>query len=164
MIENIPLYGLLRSVLKWIPPFLIRRFYPADRLAQLIYLDLQPRYEAVRIDLGSAATARVVLQLINLSPFPVQIDRASFRLMFAGATISMAFLERKALAIGEPTSLYLEAAVPDGFANQMARIWKGQTAWLEGHIDFNCSVREFAKPVRTLSQIPVAVINEGARA
>lgn len=163
MVESVPIYGIFRSLIRWLPPFFLRRYYSSDRLGKLIYLDLQPRHEAALINLGEAAQLRIALHLINLSPFSVQVDRGSFRFVYAGATVKLSYLNRVQVEPGATVALYLEEAVSDGHANQIARNWEGNQAWLEGSVEFNCGVRSFAKDIGNLSGIRVVVINAVTR-
>jgi hypothetical protein len=162
-IEGIPIYGVLRTLVRRLPRFYLRRRYPVERLAKLIYLDFQPRCESALINLGEAASVRLILQLINLSPFPVEIDRASFRFHYAGGTANLSSLNRTKVDPGAATSLYLETELADGHANHMRRNWQGNQAWLDGNVEFNCSVHPFAKKITSLTDIQLTVLNATAR-
>ena len=162
-IEGIPIYGILRTLVRWLPGLFLRRRYPAARLAKLIYLDFQPRCESALLNLGEAASIRLTLQLINLTPFTVELDRASFQFSFAGGTANLSSLNRTRVEPGSVTSVYLEAEVADGHANQMARNRQGNQAWLSGNVEFNCKVRPFAKNIGTLTEIQLTVLNAAAR-
>lgn len=162
-VENIPIYGLARLIFQWLPSFLLRRHYSADRLAKLIYVDFLPRCESARVNLGEVADVQISLQLINLSPFVVEIDRCSFELMCAGSTLYLSDLTRRTVAPGATINLYLKQSISDGQANQMTRTGTGGSAWLQGNLEFNCDVRQFAKNIGNLSNVQVTAINGNAR-
>jgi hypothetical protein len=161
-IENIPIQGIWR-LLRWLPGFLLRRYFTRERLAQLIYVDVRPRHDSAVVDLGQTASFTLYLQTINLSPFSVELDRASFRFWFGGATLDASILKKQIISPGEIATLYLSGAIPDGHANQMARLHKGNPVALDGNIEFNCTVRSFAKTVGHLDGINPKVYNAHAR-
>lgn len=162
-VENIPIYGLARLLFRWLPTFFLRRHYSADRLAKLIYLDFLPRCESARVNLGEVADIQISLQLINLSPFVVEVDRCSFELMYGGATLGLSDLTRRTVVPGATINLYLRQSITDGQANQMARNGSSSQAWLQGNLEFNCDIRQFAKNIGNLPNVQVTAINANGR-
>lgn len=150
VLDAFPIYGVLKTLVGWLPNFYLKWRYPATRLAGLIYLDVQPRCEAVHLDLGKEATLRLALQIINLSPVAVEIDRASLKFQYAGGGASLDSLKREKLASGQIGMIYLEGQIADGHDNHMARNWQGNPAWLSGTVEFNCAVRHFGKSVNLM--------------
>lgn len=163
VLGNITIYSVLRPLLRWLPSFLLRRYYSADGLAKLVYLDFQPRHESAWIDLGEASSVRLTLQLINLSPFVLEIDRAGFQFTCGSTSLNLLYLERKKIEPGEIINLLLQDNVPDGQANQISRNWKGNPTWLVGNIEFNCAIRNFQKNVSSLSNVQLTLVNENVR-
>lgn len=162
-IEGIPIYKMLGMALRWLPSFLVRRHYSPERLAKLIYCDFQPRCESAWINLGEAASVRLTLQIINLSPFPVEIDKANFRFLCGGATINLPLLRRVQFEPGEQTFVIVDQAIPDGHANQVAINSANLQAWLDGNIDFNCKVHSFTKDIACLSGVQLTIANRDYR-
>lgn len=160
-IESIPIQGIWR-LLRWLPGFLLRRFFTQERLAQLIYVDIRPRHDSVVVDLSQTATFSLYLQAINLSPFSVELDRASFRFWLGGVTLNASILKKQIITPGEKATLYIGETIPDGLANQMARHIDNPVA-LDGNIEFNCSVRSFAKTVGHLDGINPKFHNANTR-
>lgn len=160
-IETIPIQGVWR-LLRWLPGFLLRRYFTGERLAQLIYVDVRPRHESAAVDLGQTASFRLNLQIINLSPFSVELDRANFRFWVGGVTLDASILKKQIIAPGEIATLYLSGAIPDGHANQIARHTDNPAA-LDGNIEFNCTVRSFAKTVGNLDGINPKIYNVHVR-
>lgn len=150
-LDAIPIYGVLKTLVRWLPGFYLRYRYPATRLAELIYLDIQPRCDAVHLNLGEAASLRLTLQVINLSPFSVEIDRATLKFNYSGGLAAVDSLKRERLAAGQIGSLYFESPIADGHANHMARDLSGNQAWLVGTVEFNCAVRPFARTVNLMN-------------
>ncbi|MDK9690524.1 MULTISPECIES: hypothetical protein [Azospira] len=160
-LETIPIQGIWR-LLRWLPGFLLRRYFTKEKLSQLIYVDLRPRHSSVVVDLGESASFSLWLMAINLSPFPVELDRAGFRFWLGGSTIDASILKKQVIAPGEVASLYISGAIPEGPANQFAR-HSGNPVALDGNIEFNCNVRSFAKTVGHLDGINPIIHNAHVR-
>lgn len=160
-LETIPIQGVWR-LLRWLPGFLLRRYFTQEKLAQLIYVDLRPRNNSAVVDLGESASFSLYLMAINLSPFPVELDRAGFRFWLGGSTMEASILKKQVIAPGEIASLYISGTIPEGAANQFVR-HPGNPVALEGNIEFNCNVRSFAKTVGRLDGINPIVHNAHVR-
>lgn len=163
-IEAIPIQGFLRGILRKLPGFLLRWYYTPQKLAGLIYVDMRPRHDSATVDLGQAASFSLWLQAINLSPFPVELDRASFRFWCGGSILNASILRRQIIVPGEIASLYMQETIPDGHADKMAELYKVNQVALDGNIEFNCKVRHFAKAVGHLNGIHLKVFNDQMRA
>ncbi|MES1983220.1 MAG: hypothetical protein V4443_12205 [Pseudomonadota bacterium] len=162
VIETIPIQGVW-LLLRRLPGFLLKRYFTQERLAQLIYVDVRPRHDSAEVHLGQTAYFNLYLQVINLSPFSVELDRASFRFWFGGGTLDALILKKQTISSGELTTFYISGTIPDGHANQMARLYKDNPVALDGNIEFNCRVRPFAKTVGHLDGINAKVYNANVR-
>ena len=162
-IETIPIQSIW-SILRRLPALLLRRYFTAEKLAGLVYIDIRPRHDSAMIDLGQVTSFTLYLQAINLSPFSVELDRASFRFWYGGVTLNASILNKQVIGPGEIASLYLHEAIPDGHAKQMAKSHPNNPVALEGNIEFNCKVRSFAKRVGHLDGINPRVLNAQFRA
>jgi hypothetical protein len=153
---------------KWLPGFALRHFFPRERLAALQYVDLRPRHEAARVDLGEAASFELWLNVINLSPFEVELDRAEFEFSYAGASLKATVLRKQKFAPGEIATFQISNPISDGFANQIVRNRRVNAPDLEGalsgHIEFNCKLHPFPRQVQHLAGIRPRVVNENYRA
>lgn len=158
VVEGIPIQGLW-VILRRLPAFLLRWYFSQEKLAKLIYVDIQPRHDSAVVDLGQGASFRLWLQAINLSPFTVELDRASFIFWYGGATLNASILNKKSIAPGEITTLYLNEVIPDGFADQMASTSPNNPVALSGNIEFNCKIRSFPKNIGHLDGINPKVFN-----
>jgi hypothetical protein len=160
-LDTFPIQGIWRF-LRWLPGFLLRMRFTQEKLSQLIYVDLRPRHSSAVVDLGETASFSLHLLAINLSPFPVELDRASFRFWLGGSTIDASILKKQVIATGEITTLYIRGTIPDGAAKQAAKYPDNPIA-LDGHIEFNCSVRSFAKDIGHLDGINPIIHNAHVR-
>lgn len=162
VIESIPVQTIW-TALRWIPGILLRRRFTRDKMAQLIYCDLRPRHDPVTIDLGLTPTYKVWLQVINLSPFAIELDRASFQFWCGGSILNASILDKKTIAPGEITSIFIRDTIPDGHAGQIAKDIDNSQFALEGNIEFNCSITPFSKKIGHLDGIRPRVMNERFR-
>lgn len=161
-LETIPIQSIW-SLLRRLPAFFLRRYFTAEKLAGLIYVDIKPRHDSVVVNLGQGASITLWFQAINLSPFPVELDRASFRFWCGGAIVKISILNKQIIAPGEIATLYAYELIPDGHADQMAMTIEENSCGLEGNIEFNSKVRSFAKNLGHLDGIHPRVLNAKAR-
>jgi len=153
----------LWPLVKRLPSFMLRWYFTKERLAEFVYLDLYPRNESAVVNLGSDASFRLHLQLINLSPFRLELDRANFRFSCGSVVLKAAVLERRSFAAGEIASIFLEESMSDGQANQVASHFVNNPVGLDGNIEFNCEIHPFQKPIRQLTGIQAKLVNANFR-
>ena len=153
----------LKWLLSWLPSFVLRWYYSPLRLAQLVYVDVQPRNEAVCLNLGPAADFRVTMQVINLSPFAIELDRAKIELLCGTAPLEATNLERRNIEAGEIASVYFRQLIPDGHAQQIVQNQGSGSASLSGLFEFNCKVQAFARRIPQLSGLSITTVNSHLR-
>lgn len=152
------------SRVPWLVAWVGRWYFTPERLAALVYMDIFPRHESARVDLGGVASFQLHLQLMNLTPFELELDRANFHFWCGGVRLDAHILEKRKISAGVSENLFLSGSIPDGAANQIAAVFRGNQVSLEGNIEFNCSVRSFAKRINSLSGIQTLFMNEHLRA
>lgn len=158
VVEGIPIQQLW-ALLKWLPNFFLKRKFKPDTLAGLVYVDLRPRGDSATLNLGRVASFELWLQVINLSPFEIELDRADFNLR-CGPVLRVQHSRRQKIAPGEIASLWLSGSMTDGEADEIAAgISANNPIGLDGHMDFNCALQPFAKTVQGLYEIRPRVIN-----
>jgi len=166
-IHGIPI-GSIWTAIRWLPRFFLSKYFPRERLAALQYVDLAPRNESVTLNLGEAASFELWLQIINLSPFEVELDRAEFEFHYAGATLKSSVLKKQKFLPGQITLIQVSNIVPDGLANQILRNrainFSDMYGALSGHIEFNCKLYPFPRQIAHLAGVRPRVINENMRA
>lgn len=163
MIEPLSAIRGLWPLLRHVPGVLLRWYFTPQRMAGLIYIDVQPRNESVRVDLGDYATMNAYLQIINLLPFEVEVDRATLKLHCGGAALEAAIFRKQKLASGEVGLLVFSATISDGAARQIARHSKNLSARIESHLELNSGVRQFSKQVGSLDGVNVNLVNLASR-
>jgi hypothetical protein len=161
--ESIPIYSLAKGLIRYVPSFLLKRHFTAERLANLVYFDLAPRGETAHINVGQVASANLYVQVINLAPFPIELDRAQLDMNCCGGRVDFVHLTRLTLQSGGISQIALQSAITDGSATAIANSTEtSPRAWLNGTVEFNCGFRNFSKRIG-LSDIRPVVINANTR-
>jgi hypothetical protein len=152
-----------KLLLGWLPAFLLRWYYTTDRLSRLVYVDLQPRNQSVYLNLAPAAEFRIAMQVINLSPFTIEIDRARIELSCGTSPLEATNVERRRIEAGEIAAVYFSQLIPGDHAQQIVVNQGTNSASLSGLFEFNCKVQPFARRVLALSGLCVSVANAHLR-
>ncbi len=145
--------------LKWLPGFVLRRIFSKARLADLILIDVKARHEAVSADLGDIASYSIYFQVINMSPFEVELNGAEIEFMCAGTIVSKQYIKKTIFKSGEVGSLYIKGEIEGPKAKQIARHYKENRSSISIHCDFNCSLHNFPKVSNNLDGVNVHFIN-----
>jgi hypothetical protein len=151
MVDNIGLKSLW-MLARYLPAALIRWRFPRERLASLVYVDLRPRHDAVVLELHPNGMARLYLQVINLCPTRIELDRAHFSLTCGGGEIQFIELTKREFEIGEVADVYMCMRIPDSIADSVASA-PGNPVSLQGHIEFNSPIRAFPRALGSLTGI-----------
>jgi hypothetical protein len=164
-IELMSVHGLwpIARRIPWLVGIMARKYFTAERLANLVYVDVFPRNESTRLDLADIASFQVHVHMINLSPFELELEQANFELFCGGVKLEALVLKKERISSGASKSLFLSGSITDAQANQIAKLHRKNSTSLSGNIEFKCNVRSFAKNVSQLSAIQVVVINDSQR-
>ena len=149
--------------MKWLPGFILKRIFSKERLADLILIDVQARHEAVRANLGDISSYSIYFQVINMSPFDVELDRAEIEFLCAGTSVSKQHIKKIAFKSGEVGSLYITGEIESPKANQMARHYKDNRSSISLHCEFNCALHPFKKVCNNLEGVNVHFVNAAWR-
>lgn len=79
----------LISLYSIIPDFILRRLFKEARVNSFIRIDVRPRGEAIRLNLGELPDCQVWVQLVNHSPFDLDIENVMGELNYNGCRISV---------------------------------------------------------------------------
>ena len=159
MSEALTFLSALKALVGKLPAWAVRRWYPGERLADLLYVDLSPRHESIWMNFGSAPEIRVALQLINLSPFPCEIEQGRLALQCGGVSIGLNLLKRVKLAPAEVGGIYLVESLSDGQAKTIRMNWGSSSTSLSGSIEVGSSVNRFTKNLQGMSGIHIHSAN-----
>ena len=149
--------------LTWLPKWLLRRKYSEECLADLVTVDLRPRHEPVTVNLCSTPTCDLWFQIINSSPFVVELDRAQIDFRCAGVSLKIFYIQRKKLKPGEISDFYVSDDIPEGKANFIAEHHDRSSSFITMDMDFNCSLHSFSKQHHNLEGVMPRFINHGER-
>ena len=152
-----------KLVLGKLPPFLLKRYYTQERMARLVYIDLLPQNQSAWLNLGPAAEFRVAMQVINLLPFPVELDRALIRLSCGTSPLESLNVERRWFQSGEIGAVTFAGNIPDGHAQQIAQNQGSAAGGLDGLFEFNSRVQQFKRVIPHLSGVAYSLANAHLR-
>jgi hypothetical protein len=156
--------GAIWRLLTWLPNFILRRVFTKERLSELVLFDVRPRHDPATVNLGSPASYELWLRIINISPFLVVLDQASFKFQFGGVRLESHLLEHMQFPAGEVTDFHIEGAINEEQAAQMAlHIDSLNGADLSGVMEFNCKLHSFSKSRWQLNGIKPRVVNADYR-
>jgi len=77
----------LVSVYTFLPGFVLKRRFKEERINSYIRMDVRPRGEVVRLNLGELPDCQVWLQLINHAPFDLDVENIKGELNYNGCRI-----------------------------------------------------------------------------
>jgi len=149
--------------LRWLPGFILRRIFTKERLADLVLIDVRARHESVAVNLAEAPTFRIYFQIINLSPFVVELDRAEVEFLCAGVKVSCQHIRKATYKPGEAAMLFVEGDINEGKADQIAKLREANSSSIEVHCQFNCPLHSFTKQTGVLEGGHVRFINQNSR-
>ncbi|MDP3673127.1 MAG: hypothetical protein Q8R69_25970 [Telluria sp.] len=159
MLEQAGIKGLW-VLARYLPPFLLRRRFTAERLAGLVYVDVIPRNDAVSVNLATPATATVYMQVINLAPVAIQLEQAEFRLTCGSVSTKFTVVRKQRFEVGQIGTIYFDQTIQDSQARAIAAQLKDLRVSMDGHIEFSSAIRSFARSVHHLDGIRARVVNE----
>jgi hypothetical protein len=112
--------GPLVQILRFLPGFVLRRFYPPEKIAQKILIEFSSSGEGLSFYKSEQySSIRGWLIVTNLSPFPIEIDRILGEIFVGGRVADVAFLQRTRVKPSSTTKLLFEIELT---ANQVKRI------------------------------------------
>jgi hypothetical protein len=124
-----------------------------------VYVDFIPRTEYAYVNMAGSASVKLAIQVMNLSPFEVELDRAVFRLQFGGPPVQLNHMKRQTLSASGRTELFLESSMTEGQCSALAACLPTPRAYLDGHMEFNCKVQNFSKSLGAMSGIQLTIVN-----
>lgn len=147
-------------IAKYLPAFLLRRYFTANRLAGLVYVDVMPRNDAVTLNLAAPGTAVVYLQIINLAPVAIQLEQAEFRLTVGSISSKFTIVRKQRFEVGEIGTIHFDQNLQDSQARAIAQQMRDLRITLDGYMEFSSMIRPFPRDVRHLDGIRARVFNE----
>lgn len=145
--------------LRWLPRFLLKKMFTKQKLAGMVYFDVQPRYTSARVDLGESASAAIYFQLINMSPFDIELDRADIEFLCAGVKLNIKHIIKLSLLSGEKKVLHVCTDISDAKRKQIAEFSKESSSSICISSEFNCVLHNFSQHHHSLEGVNVEFSN-----
>lgn len=134
------------KLLKWLPKIVLRRIFTKRRLADLVYIDVKPRGESVRVNINETPSYDIWFQIINLTPFEIELDRAELDLNFSGIGIKNKHVKKCIINSGEIYIFHISDYIDSGRCDVLNRMAKTSNESSIGmYCFFNCSLHSFEK-------------------
>jgi hypothetical protein len=158
----------LTGIWKWfkcLPKFLLKRVFSKDRLSELILIDIKARHRSVSLNLMDKSTFSIYFQVINMTPFEIELDRAEVEFNINGARLKTQYMRKTSFKAGEVASWFVEGNVDSADANHIAKHFNesDDRASITLHCDFNCTLHNFKKSYFTLEGINIYYTNLKSR-
>lgn len=144
---------------KWLPGFILRRLFTKERLADLVIIDVQPRHQSVRANIGEVASYDIYFQVINMTPFQIELDRAEIEFNCAGTRLKSHYIKTTTYQPGEVASLHTEGDIDSAKADQIAKLYDKNSSSINLHCEFNCKLHNFTKSQHSLEGVNTEFIN-----
>lgn len=150
--------------LTWLPEWFLRRKFSEERMADLMMVDIPSRHENVRVDLGHPfATFQLWFQVINRSPFEVELDRAQIEFCCSGSPLHVPYIKKIKVKAGGIEKFHVDGDISDNKADQIARFYDKADSSISMDVYFNCRLHSFAKIYNRLDGIKPRFVNEHVR-
>ena len=144
---------------RWLPNFILKRIFSKERLSGLVYIDVKPRGESVRVTLGETSSFDIWFQIINMTPFVIELDRAEFEIRFSGIQVKNKHLRKSTIKSGEIYGLYISDNLDGDQAKAINRMAQsGNRSSINLYAVFNSSLHQFEKQQTQLDEVNVKYI------
>ena len=132
-------------------------------MGELVLIDVRPRHEYATVNLGEVAKFDLWLQMINLSPFDIELDRAELRFWCGGTIQKASILKKISLSSGQILDLYFSESIPGSHATQIAQNLENHQSAIEVDVEFNCKLHNFSKSTGHLGGVLPRFLNPKMR-
>lgn len=130
----------------WLPNFVLRRIFSKQRLSELVYIDVKPRGESVRVNINETSSFHIWLQIINMTPFEVELDRAELDINFSGVGIKNKHLKKAIIRSGQIYDLHISDSIDGSKSDVINRLAKSSNdSSIDFYGGFNCRLHSFEK-------------------
>ena len=144
---------------RWLPNFILKRIFTKERLSDLIIIDVLPRHESVKVNLSEVASYEMYFQIINMSPFTLELDRGEIEFSCVGTRLKSQYMKKVLYPPGEIANLYISGDIDPAKADQIARHYGRNGSSIDLHLEFNCELHSFQKTRHNLNGVNVTFIN-----
>ena len=143
---------------RWLPSFVLKRIFTRERLAELVIVDVKARNRSIRVDLSDIPRFEIWFQVINMSPFDVELDRAEVEFHCAGSRLNAHYIRRTSYRSGEVGTFFVEGRLDSAQASQVARLSEKGSSSIRMEMDFNSKLFNFKKIMTGLDDVNVSFV------
>lgn len=138
------LIEFLIKFLAWAAPFTLRKAYPSKRIADLIKVRISADGEGIEFWNGEMPKAKTWITISNLSPFPLELERAFGSFSYGAELEKFTYLQKEKIPPASEKSIPIEASLTKEHAGVILRL---MTSNPRPMVQFNahilCSVHNF---------------------
>ena len=149
---------ILRA-LRLVPAFFLRWYWTEKRLAAGVQTKVLGDGQGININGGEVPDFSVLLEVQNLTPFPLEVDRLFGEVFCGGRIASFVSLERKTIKLLATELIFIRADMTDAQARYLANTYKTNRVHIVLSGFIHCRVRGFSLITRTIESTNVEITN-----
>lgn len=149
----------LQRALSWGGAFALRWYWAEARLAARVRTSVAADRQGVRVNGGELPEVTIWLEVQNLTPFPIEVDRLFGEIFCGGRITSFVYLERRRIKHLESQVLHIHADMTEGQARYLANTQQGNRIRIVLNGFVHCRVRDFKLTGRSIESGNVELIN-----
>ncbi len=157
---------LSRSCVSYLPNFLLRRLYKPLSMEKLVNIDLRPRGDSIDMSLGELPAAKIWLQIINHSPFDLELSNMVVELWCGAANIDLNRVESFSIkAHSTSDNVLVKGALTGEQATHCSKLAESDYFRIKITAPFKSAFSSFSKDTGQLECSHVRMLNKrGANA
>ena len=109
-------------LLEWLAPFTLKKLYPIKRIDGLIEIRVSPTGEGIEYWGGDVPRVQAWIEIINLSPFHLKMDRAFGAFLYGSEVAEFTHLKIEKLKPAEKISFPINGTMSAGNAEFIQRL------------------------------------------
>lgn len=148
---------------RWLPKFVLSKVFTQERLSDLVLIDLRPRHSSASIELSEHPQFELWFQIVNMSPFTIELKKAEFDFSCAGTSIKTHYIRNSAYKSGEISDLHVTGDVPEGKADTIAKLRNKNRSRVSFYCEFESRLGNFVVEKQHLDGVNVEYKNADYR-
>jgi len=156
--EPLPI-GLAWRFASWLPSFLLRWFFPRERLARLVDIDLRPRHDPVTIYGGESPEIHIWIVLANRGYFSIELDRLTVEITAGAVVTQLHHLRRTQLLPNQQIEIFVRGSFTAEQTRLLAIQMKSNSVEMQFFSEFNSKIHDFSVSTGRLAGINSRTVN-----
>ena len=150
----------LFNIYNVLPDFILKRRFSEERLNRFLNVDLRPRDESAKLNLGELPTCQIWVSVVNHSPFNIEIESIKGEFNYNGCSINLGNREHLNISSHSTNdSVLLEGMLTDNQAEHCSQEREELHVSLIIKIRMRTSFGIYKKNTGHLQRFTVTVIN-----